>query len=870
MTCMQRLLGNAPISFAVALVVLVLSLGVTAVVWRVTDAIVASQARRAFSAEARVLQVQIERQLAAYEVVLAGAAGLLDPSKTVTRSEWRNYVASLDLTHRLPRMVGLGYAARLRPQDLSAHVADVQSQGYPAYRVRPPGPREEYAPITFNEPLDAHNQRALGYDMFSEATRRDAMAAARDRGRPSLSGKVRLVADEGETQRAALFFYMPVYRDEALPRTVGARRGQLTGYVFAVFYADSVFQDMFDPATSAVAFDIYDGQTTAPDALLFHSGTAIDHDADSHAHDHRLTVAFDAPGRQWTATFHPTPAYDIQQNLAFPTKILVGGIVLSSVLFAVVLVLTTRLSRARSIATSLAERTTQSEARFRDLFWNSPDAILLVSRDGRIRDINREVESNFGYGRDELLGVPVDILVPDDRRTDHIGKRDEFWRAPTVREMAARDVAPEGRRKDGSTFPIDVSLIPLNAGAEPTVAAVVRDLSDKIAAETQLRQAQKMESIGQLTGGIAHDFNNLLTVVVTNLDILIESFQDEPEKHQLAEGALQSALRGAELTRSLLIFSRQRPPEPLAKAATTQLGVLLANTIGLLRRTLGEQIRLSIDLPDDLWPMSGDASQVEEAIFNLSINARDAMPDGGTLTLSAANVTLDETYTARNPDCTPGDYVMLAVTDTGIGMPQEVIDRAFEPFFTTKEPGKGTGLGLSVVYAFAKSSGGHLKIYSEVGHGTTVRLYLRRATGKDVAAAAEQAGGKELVGGSESILIVEDNEPVRDSACRILGNLGYRIETADSGPAALAMLEGGRHFDLLFTDVVMPDGMTGYDLADEALRRAPGIKVLITTGYARGTGDRNNRAAVSYSLLRKPYRRIELAMQVRAVLDATA
>jgi signal transduction histidine kinase len=381
--------------------------------------------------------------------------------------------------------------------------------------------------------------------------------------------------------------------------------------------------------------------------------------------------------------------------------------------------------------------------------------------------------------------------------------------------------------------------------------------------EQRLRQAQKMEAMGQLTGGVAHDFNNLLGVIVGNIDLLAATVRENPAQAELAEAALASALRGAELTKRLLAFSRQQP----LMTQVIDINARLPDMIAMLERTLGEAIQVVPELARGLWLVRADPSQLEDALLNLAINARDAMPEGGILTIATTNARLDEHHAAIQGRVRPGDYVTLSVTDTGIGMTPEIIERAVEPFFTTKEPGKGTGLGLSMIYGFAKQSGGHLNIYSEIGVGTTVRLYLPREAEAAGAADAAAAAPGEAPKGGEAILVVDDNEDLRRVATRQLSGLGYRVTGVGDGPTALALIEAGECYDLLFTDIGLPAGMNGFELADRVRQKLPAIKVLFTTGY--GTQGRRNGSgeADPASVLQKPYRSRELAERVRAMLD---
>jgi CheY-like chemotaxis protein len=379
-----------------------------------------------------------------------------------------------------------------------------------------------------------------------------------------------------------------------------------------------------------------------------------------------------------------------------------------------------------------------------------------------------------------------------------------------------------------------------------------------------LRQAQRLEAIGQLTGGIAHDFNNLLTIILGNAELLADSLSAEQELRLLAEMTQTAAERGAELTSRLLAFARRQALDPRA----TDVAALLRGMDGLLHRTLGEQVELEVIHGGGLWQAMVDAPQLESAILNLCINARDAMPGGGRLTIETRNVHLDNDYADAHAEVIPGQYLQIAVSDTGLGMAPDVLARAFEPFFTTKPVGQGSGLGLSMVFGFAKQSRGHVKIYSEPGQGTTVKLYLPRAfDGEPMTAPSEDAAE---YSGSERILVVEDDELVRTHVTAQLRDLGYRVVAVKNGPEALEALRQIADIDLLFTDVVMPGGLNGRQLAEQAVRLRPGLPVLFTSGYTENAIVHHGRLDPGVNLLNKPYRRRDLATKVRKALSPDA
>ena len=549
--------------------------------------------------------------------------------------------------------------------------------------------------------------------------------------------------------------------------------------------------------------------------------------------------------------FPPGVAYEWAMVIKFPIRdetgkvIAIGGFDID----------TTKQKRAEvALATSEAQRQA-TEQRFRRVFDLVQEGIW-IHVDGKVQFANPAAARLFGAkSPEDLIGMPVfNIIHPDDRqrameRTRHL--KDKLQPLPLT-EM--RILGLDGKTRIG-----ELQAAPFIQDDVLHVISSGRDVTAQRDAESRLHQAQKMDAVGQLTGGVAHDFNNLLTVIIGALDLDPERVP--AEMRPAVEQALRAAERGAALTHRLLAFSRQQ----MLVTRSVDFNRLIDDMDDLLRRTLGEHVEVELKLAGDLWAALADSGQVENSLLNLAINARDAMPDGGKLTIETSNVHLDEDYASSNAELTPGDYVMMTVTDTGTGMPPDVLAHVFEPFFTTKEVGKGTGLGLSMIYGFAKQSGGHVKIYSEVGHGTTVRLYLPRLTNESKSeVAAVVPPGK---GGGETILVVEDNPDVRRLVLRQLRDLGYDVIEAANGPQALKILDEGATIDLLFTDVVMPGGMTGRQLAEAAKTRRPNLKTLFTSGYTEDSILRLGKLDPGVRLLSKPYRKHELATRIRQALD---
>jgi len=492
------------------------------------------------------------------------------------------------------------------------------------------------------------------------------------------------------------------------------------------------------------------------------------------------------------------------------------------------------------------------------LLDETQDAIIVWDLNLTVQFWNRSAEQQYGWTVAEATHQSVQALIDGGEHFDEA--------EATVHQQGVWSGMMLHRRKNGSTLMAECTwtLVCDQAGAPQAIMAVNTDVTERLALERQLQQAQRMEAIGQLTGGIAHDFNNLLTVIIGNAELLAEQLTAESDLHPLAETTVAAAHRGADLTHRLLAFARRQALEP----KVTQVNTLLAEMEPLLRRTLGFHTELEIVQGGGLWPCLIDPSQLETALINLCLNARDAMAAGGRLTLETANAHLNQDYADEHTEVAAGQYVRIAVTDSGQGMTPETMAQVFEPFFTTKESGRGTGLGLSMVYGFVKQSGGHIKLYSEVGQGTTVKLYLPRSYQAQEPNVPTPSNESAVVGGTETILVVEDDEMVRQHVEQQLQSLGYQVITARSGGEALQALYRAPHVDLLFTDVMMPGGMNGAQLAQAAQQLQPTLKVLYTSGYTENAIVHQGRLDPGLHLLAKPYRLQDLARMVRVALSS--
>ena len=504
----------------------------------------------------------------------------------------------------------------------------------------------------------------------------------------------------------------------------------------------------------------------------------------------------------------------------------------------------------------------ESEKLVMALLQSASQAILSIDRTGRIVLANPKTEEMFGYTGEELLGARIEILLPESQRRAHGRDREEYFTRPRVRPMGiGMDLA--GRRKDGTEFPVEISLSYVETTEGVFAIAFVNDISDRKQLEDRLLQAQKMEAVGRLAGGVAHDFNNMLTVIAGYNRMILDDLSPLDPLRGCAEEVLKAADRTAALTQQLLAFSRRQ----VMRSCVMNVNTTVEHTEKMLRRLIGEDIELVLSLSADIGNIKADPNHIEQAIVNLALNARDAMPKGGRITVETANTYLDETYARTHLGVKPGEFVMVAVSDTGHGMDAETRRRLFEPFFTTKEKGKGTGLGLATVYGVVKQLGGDIWVYSEPGQGTTFKLYFPRVTETASLPPASPVEANRAPS-TETILVVEDEQAVRDLTVKILRKLGHTILAAANGAEAIEIATSyPGPIALLLTDVVMPN-MSGRQVADHLLKLRPDLKVLYLSGYTDNTVIHHGVLDHGVEFLPKPFSREALARKIRDVLGS--
>ncbi len=743
------------------------------------------------------------------------------------------------------------------------------------------GERPGYMPIWLEEHATDAVAPLRGVDILSEANRRSVIEQAIDDGQPVASPPVRSLVRPQNRPRYLMLW--PIYTGDGTPVTAAARRERLQGFVVCGIDFISLLTSTMDDTPDVLGqLEIYlDGATRPEDqiAALYDVSThtfdmmpvgeaqASEKDVEFVARRH-----FELMGRRWDLVFRLTPNIIEGLSSSVPWLWLAAGLMLTMMTAAyfdrerliriqaeeLVMQRTQELSNAafvldrESADRERMEVALQHHAKLLSKTLEAtPVAIIHLGPNREVLVWNRGAEAMFGYSTVQLIGRPYPVMT-DAERTDLDQLFDLMRRGEEVNSLQV-----ERHHKDGKMVRVNLSAEPVFEGLTfQGVVMALEDLTQRHALEAQLRQAQKMEAIGQLTGGMAHDFNNLLLVILGNLGLLAEFLPPEDEDSvACCQEARDAALRGAALIRSLLAFARRQPLRP----ERIEVNTLIVEQMVLLRHTLGEQIQIVTKLSEDLWPVLVDAAQLETTLINLATNARDAMPKGGKLTISTRNRKLDADYVAQYPDAVLGDHAVIEVSDSGTGMSPEVISRIFEPFYTTKERGSGTGLGLAMVFGFMKQSGGHINVYSEVGEGTTFRLYLPRS--RDIASLAEEQAEPEIpTGNNEMILLVEDNDSIRRLATRQLTQLGYSVHPVSNVADALGYLASGKPVDLLFSDIVMPGKADGLDLASMVRERWPEIKILLTSGFP-------NHDDIDFArfglLLNKPYQREELARAIR-------
>ena len=728
--------GSGQMPLLLAMLVLLVTLLVTFSAWNSAQRTAQAQFLETFDYRTREMAFSISRRMAVYEQVLRGARGYLRGSVDVSRRDWEEYYRVLGLEQSFPGLEALGIAQIVPPAALAAHEAALRREGFPDYAVHPPlqtaGPRPLYTAVTRIEPFLGGNLRAFGYDMFSEPVRRAAMVRARDSGQAALSGKVVLVQDRKGAPQAGVIMYLPVYRAGQLAGTVEQRRAAIVGWVYAPFRMNDLMRELGGAHSTDLDIEIHDGEPSDGATLLYRSTNAP-----SRAARLKASAQIVPGGRTWTISMRSSAALENSLDTTRPRLVALTGISLSILLSIVVWLLARQRRGALQLAQGMTLELRQShdqvaaeQKRMQVILENAPDAFLALDSRGRITDWNAQATRLFGWSVQEAIGRDAGQLLPEEGRAAFRTAFEAFaasGHCPMLGKVTELTVLD----REGRPIPAELSVAKLAVGNGFGATTFVRDITQRKETEAReqqrqqrldearqaLSRSQKLEAVGKLTGGVAHDFNNILHIISANVQLMLRA--DGANRKRLLS-ILDAVERGSKLAGQLLAFARRQPLHP----TTVDIGELLERMDSLVLRAAGDSIQLEKIVPPGLWRTLVDPNQLENVLLNLVINARDAMDGTGRITLELSNVTID-----HDPELAPGDYVSVAVADSGHGMPQEVMERAFEPFFTTKPEGKGTGLGLSMAHGFARQSGGDIRLASAPDKGTTVTIYLPRHAG---------------------------------------------------------------------------------------------------------------------------------------------
>jgi PAS domain S-box-containing protein len=691
-----------------------------------------------FNFRARDLATSIDRRMDVYEEVLLATSGFLRGEVDVDRAAFAEYYGLLRLNEHFPGIEALGIAAIVPPGRIGAHVAAMRAEGFRDYAIKPAGARPVITSIVRIEPFSGRNLRAFGYDMFSEPERRTAMEKARDTGQAAATGKVVLVQEGGNGGQPGFLMYVPVYRTGLAHDTVAARRAAIAGWVYAPFRMNDLMRGLGGEHAGDLQIEVYDGLAPTAGALLYRSSGGAPADR-APLLSYQTTV--DSAGRTWTVVVHSAPGFEVKLDRRTTLAIALTGVGLGMLLALVVWLLASERRRALQLAQGMTvelrasrDRIDAERERVRLILQTAYDAFIAIAPDGRITDWNLRACQLFGWREEEAVGRDaLELLVPAPQRDAWRTCLGEFAHTGTC-TMLTGPTEALALTHDGPAIPVEIAITPLATPGGYGITAFVRDIRPrKETAEREhqrqqrleearaaLLRSQKLEAVGKLTGGVAHDFNNILHIISANVQLMLRS-EDNGRKRLL--NILDAVERGKKLAAQLLAFARRQPLHP----SVVNLAQLIERMDALLHRAAGDSVAIRLTIPPDLWNVLVDPNQLENVLLNLVINARDAMEGAGSVAILLANVTIDPADPLTYSGIRPGEFVTIAVADTGSGMPPDVMERAFEPFFTTKPEGKGTGLGLSMAHGFVKQSGGHIRLASKPGEGTTVTIYLPRA-----------------------------------------------------------------------------------------------------------------------------------------------
>ncbi len=850
------------------LLILVFLLAVTGILWRLFDQRLQHEAGIVYADMTNETTRRIIERLYDYEQVLWGGVGLFNAKGEVTREDWHRYVSSLQLDQKRPGILGVGYHACFTPAEMAAHVRAMRTEGFPEYRVWPEGDRSVHTAVIYLEPFTGRNRLVLGYDGYTEATRRAAMDKARDSGVTAIAAKIILVQEDGKSRQNGMLMYTPVYRQGMPVDSIENRRQALRGFVYGAIRMDDFIRGTLKTLPRDIAFEVYANDPHHGDSMLFSNFTAgktVIPKGFSPAFTSENTET--ALGRTWHFMYQSLPVFAERLEHEQSQAVLMAGIAISLLLAIICFLLLNTQNKAITLAAEMTRELRESEIRYNQLAEQNRTVAWEVDANGLYTYVNHVAEPVWGYHPKEIAGKKhfYDLHPEEGRETFKSAALAVF-----ARKEPFRGLENPCQTKNGRIVWVVTNGLPIldtggklrgYRGSDTDITERKRAKEEQEKLQTQLNQAGKMESIGRLAGGVAHDFNNMLGVILGQTELAMATLDPTQELFADLLEIQKAARRSADLTRQLLAFARKQTAIP----KVVDLNATVDGMLKMLHRLIGENLELTWLPGKNLWPVKIDPSQIDQILANLAVNARDAIADKGTVTITTRTASCDEACRETGTALPPGEYVMLSVSDTGGGMDQETQAHIFEPFFTTKATGEGTGLGLATVYGIVKQNHGVISVSSAPGKGTSFLICLPRHVGK--AEQMRQDGPAEPVArGQETILLVEDEPGVLRLVRKMLEGIGYRVLAAGTPVEAIRMAEkhsGDIH--LLITDVIMPE-MNGRELAQKLMSLYPGLKSLFMSGYTADVISPHGMLDAGVHFIQKPFSTKELAEKTQEIL----
>jgi len=857
-----------------AWIVLLAALLITFNAWYSAGGEAKKRTQARFDFRVKTIETGIYERLQTYEFLLRGGDGLFAASDEVTREEWRTYVTTLQVNQYYPGVQGVGFSKRILSSEKAAHIRQIRGEGFPQYSIKPDGDRPEYTSIIFLEPFDWRNQRAFGYDMFSEPTRKEAMIRARDTGTAALSGKVTLVQETDEDIQAGFLIYLAIYRKGELKETTEQRRKALMGYVYSPFRMNDFMKGVLVENKDYVKLQIFDGDKPLKETLLYHSDTAKEsqnYSEGRHFATHQSILEY--AGHRWLLSFVSSKYFEEGIETGLTNFSLLLGIISSLLLFGMVLSLT----KSRNQAIALANTTLDLEKANIGLRKEITERKQVEEALKKSEELHKEAQHVAQIGHWELnspSGTPVwsegifHILELDPKKSEpsfaaHVNIiHDEDWGLldNSIQELSTNgtpfDIEFRIKRSNGETRWMHArgSAVKSEDGSVTRMFGTAQDITKRKSLEEELLRAQKLESVGLLAGGIAHDFNNILTTILGNVSLAKMQMTPTGETFEMLSEAEKASIRAKTLTKQLLTFAKGGAP---VKEPASIKDILKESPSFVLR---GSKSSCKLSIAEDLWPAEVDVGQISQVINNIVINANQAMPGGGIIQVAAENLIIEDRH---GLPVNPGRYIKISIKDQGVGIAEKHLANIFDPYFTTRHA--GSGLGLATTYSIIKKHNGHIAVESQLGVGTTFHIYLP-ASDKAIPEKEEI----KLIKGHGRILVMDDEAPLRKMVGRMLGRLGYESEFAKDGSEAIRMVkdakEAEKPYDAVILDLTIPGGMGGKEAINKLLEIDPEMKAIVSSGYSDDPVLANFQEYGFKGMMPKPFESRSLSKVLHEVL----